>query len=306
VYVPIGGIQQWVQISSGDTSNPALLFLHGGPGGTSRPAAMAWKSWEEYFTVVHWDQRGAGQTFLKNGDDGCSPLTLDRVVADGIEVAEFLRAALKKDRIFLIGHSWGSAIGIHMIKRRPDLFAAYVGTGQIVSFQQGIEFNYRRLLAGAEQTSNLDAVIALVQLGSPPYSTREAFLSFRQWSEKLEEPSVDGLHPRPTPSNPEITSEQVQAIMQGAEFSRSRLFSQYSQIDLPSLGFKFDVPVYFFQGEADYVTPLELAARYLESIFAPKKGLVQFENYGHFFVMNRPGDFLRELVHMVIPNVTPA
>src|ERR1700734_2934671 len=63
VYVPIGGIQQWVQISSGDTSNPVLLFLHGGPGGTSRPAAVAWKPWEEYFTVVHWDQRGAGQTF---------------------------------------------------------------------------------------------------------------------------------------------------------------------------------------------------------------------------------------------------
>jgi pimeloyl-ACP methyl ester carboxylesterase len=89
MYVQIGGIDQWVQFRDHDPAKPVLLYLHGGPGGTSVPAAAAWKPWEEHFTVVHWDQRGAGRTFAKNRETGCGSLTIDRMVCDGIEVAEF-------------------------------------------------------------------------------------------------------------------------------------------------------------------------------------------------------------------------
>ena len=86
MYVPIGGIDQWIQIGSGNPDLPVLLYLHGGPGGTSVPAAAAWKPWEEHFTLVHWDQRGAGRTFRKNGEAGCGCITSSA----WIEVAEFL------------------------------------------------------------------------------------------------------------------------------------------------------------------------------------------------------------------------
>ena len=99
MYIPIGGIDQWIQIGKREAEHPVLLYLHGGPGGTSVPAAAAWKPWEDHFTVVHWDQRGAGRTFRKNGEIGCGPLTLDRMVSDGIEVAEFLIANTRKAKV---------------------------------------------------------------------------------------------------------------------------------------------------------------------------------------------------------------
>src|SRR5581483_4822167 len=108
MYVPIGGIAQYIQIGGDAPDRPVMLFVNGGPGGTTIPAAAAWKPWEEHFTVVHWDQRGAGRTFAKNGAAGCGHLTIERMVQDGIEVAEFLTRHLKRHKILLVGHSWGS------------------------------------------------------------------------------------------------------------------------------------------------------------------------------------------------------
>ncbi len=96
MYIPIGGIEQWIQIEGESSANLVLLFLHGGPGGTSIPAAVAWKSWQRHFTVVHWDQRGAAQTFQRNGAVGSGHLSLERIVEDGLEVAQHLRTEEKK------------------------------------------------------------------------------------------------------------------------------------------------------------------------------------------------------------------
>src|SRR5882757_7920546 len=133
MYVQIGGIQQWIEFGGAARDHPTLLYLHGGPGGSSRPAAKAWHHWEEHFTIVHWDQRGAGRTFGRNGEAGCGALTIDRMVSDGIEVAGFLSRHLRHDKVVLVGHSWGSVLAVHMINRHPHLFSAYVGTGQLVN-----------------------------------------------------------------------------------------------------------------------------------------------------------------------------
>ena len=82
MYVTIGGIEQWIRIGPTGPERPVLLYLHGGPGGTSVPAAAAWKAWEDHFTVVHWDQRGAGRTFARNGESGCGSLTIERMIQD--------------------------------------------------------------------------------------------------------------------------------------------------------------------------------------------------------------------------------
>ena len=191
-----------------------------------------------------------------------------------------------------------------MVKKYPDLFSGFVGTGQLVNFQKAEEFTYRRLFDRAKQSANAEVIKALADLGPPPYTSRSAFLFSRQLAEKLTEPSEDAAQPRPTPHNPEITAVEGQAIMRGLEYSRTQLFPVYNRIDLPSLGPHFDMPIFFFLGTADQVTPLELAAQYFDNIFAPHKDLVRFEGYGHFFVMNRPDNFLRSLVSKVCPYLT--
>jgi pimeloyl-ACP methyl ester carboxylesterase len=151
-FVDIGGIKQWVQIRGEDRDNPVLLFVHGGPGGTTLPISSGWRPWEKHFTVVQWDQRGAGRTYGAAGDTLGPTMTLERMTQDGVELAEYLRIHLHKDKIVLVGHSWGSFLGIHIVKQRPDLFYAYVGTGQVVgrvTFEKQFEITISHASVGA-------------------------------------------------------------------------------------------------------------------------------------------------------------
>jgi pimeloyl-ACP methyl ester carboxylesterase len=129
-YVMIGGMEQWVTIRGYDRNNPVLLFVHGGPGDVTNPWTFAmFAPWEKQFTVVQWDERGAGRTLRKSGPSIAPTITVPRMVQDGIELSEYLRKHLGKDRIVIVCHSFGSILGIGMARARPDLFYAYVGTG---------------------------------------------------------------------------------------------------------------------------------------------------------------------------------
>jgi pimeloyl-ACP methyl ester carboxylesterase len=301
VYVQIGGIEQWLQFNENQPDNPVLLYLHGGPGGTSVPVSAAWKPWEEHFTVVHWDQRGAGRTFAKNGETGCGRLTVERMVEDALEVTQFLIDTLQKPKVLLVGHSWGSALAVYMLKRCPELFSAFVGTGQLVNMRENEEINYRRQLQQAEVAANQEAIAALRAIGPPPYSDWRAFKALREWADRLAEGEGDSVQPRPTPVAPDFTPDEVPTMLRGAEFSRAELLGELWATDLPSLGVNFPVPIFFFQGTCDQQTPIELAERYFASIVAPHKEFVRFEGCHHFVVMNRPEAFLQELVTRVRP-----
>jgi pimeloyl-ACP methyl ester carboxylesterase len=301
VYVSIGHIGQWIQIDRTDQDNPVLLYLHGGPGGSSRPAATAWKPWSEHFTVVHWDQRGAGRTFGRNGEAGSGPLTIERMVDDGIEVAQFLTRNLRKEKILLVGHSWGSVLAVHMLKRRPKLFSAYVGTGQLVNKQRNEEHNHTRLLAEAKRLQNDEALLALMSLEPPLHTDRSKMKILRQWADQLADGNGDAIEMRPHPAEPTFTAEDRAELEQGIEFSRNQLLDQIGAVDLPSLGLKFEMPMFFFHGTADQQTPIELAEQYFADISAPHKEFVRFDRCHHFLVMNRPDDFLRELLTRVRP-----
>jgi pimeloyl-ACP methyl ester carboxylesterase len=301
VYVQIGGIDQWIQFNESRSDKPILLYLHGGPGGTSVPVSAAWKPWEEHFTVVHWDQRGAGRTFARNREAGCGRLTVERMVQDGLAVAQYLIDTLGQPKILLVGHSWGSALAIHMLKRRPELFSAFVGTGQLVNMRENEEINYRRQVRQAEAAANQEAIAALRAIGPPPYSDWQAFKALREWADRLAEGEGDSPQPRPTPVAPDFTADEVPTMLRGAEFSRAELLGELWATDLPSLGVSFPVPMFFFHGTCDQQTPVELAERYFASIVAPHKEFVRFDGCHHFVVMNRPEAFLRELVARVRP-----
>ena len=302
MYVPIGDIDQWIQFG-GAPDAPILLYLHGGPGGTSVPVAAAWRPWEEHFTVVHWDQRGAGRTFARNGEAGCGRLSIRRMVTDGLEVVEFLAAHLGRRKVVVVGHSWGSVLGIHMVRQRPELFAAYVGTGQLVNKRRNEELNYRRQLAQAQSCGNTEALAALRTIGPPPFSDRDALKVLRQWADVLADGDGDSVQPRPTPIAPDYSRDEVPDLMRGAEFSRRELYEELETVDLTSLGLTFDLPFFLFHGTCDQATPIEPAQEYWAAIEAPHKEFVRFEGCHHFVVFNRPRDFLGELVARVIPRL---
>jgi pimeloyl-ACP methyl ester carboxylesterase len=301
MYIGIGGIEQWIEIGGESRDNPVLLFLHGGPGGSSRPAAAALRPWERYFTLVHWDQRGAGRTLMRNGEAGCGRLTIERMIADAIEVAEFLTGHLGQERLVLLGHSWGSVLGVHMIRRRPELFAAYVGTGQVVNMRRNEEFNYTRQLAQAQAAKNAAALAALRQIGPPPYFSPDRIRALREWADVLACGTGDDPRPRPPVRPTNFTPEDGPALMAGFIFSANQLFDALCEVDLTTLGPEFAVPVFCLMGTEDQQTPIEPAETWFAGITAPHKAFVRFEGCHHFVVMNRPDDFLKRLQEHVVP-----
>jgi pimeloyl-ACP methyl ester carboxylesterase len=208
MYVKVGGIDQWIQIRGEDRDNPVILFVHGGPGASTIPISSAWQPWEKHFTVVQWDQRGAGRTFRATGESVAPTMTLEQMTRDGVELAEYLRAHLHQDRIVLIGHSWGSFLGIHIVKQRPDLFYAFVGTGQVVgrqTFEKQFELTVTHLKALAQAANNAQALAELepitvspdfrrqpcdtVGFTPPTHGTPECDI-VRKWAKALSLPSI--------------------------------------------------------------------------------------------------------------------
>jgi pimeloyl-ACP methyl ester carboxylesterase len=312
MYVPIGGIEQWIQIRGEDRNNPVLLFVHGGPGASSWPLLSGWQPWEKYFTVVQWDERGTGRTYRRTGSSIAPTMTADRMAQDGIEVAEFLRTHLHKDKMILVGHSWGSFLGIHMIKKRPDLFFAYVGTGQLIgrpTIKKVHELQYAQMLAAARTANNADALNDLASIRELPDQKKIAVL--QKWTRRLKIPPPDNLDIKfmiPPSVMPGFTLLDWYYSLKGYRFSRELLGGPNGpirKIDLRSLGLDFSVPLFFFEGTADTKTPIEPAEQYFKEISAPHKEFVRFKGADHFLPLNCPDVFLEELLARVRPLADP-
>jgi pimeloyl-ACP methyl ester carboxylesterase len=173
-FLDINGAQEWITVRGDNKDNPVILFLHGGPSEANSPFVSLYTPYEKDFVFVQWDQPGAGKTCIKAGKHQPN-LTLERMTADGIGVAEYLRGRLHKSKVILIGEDWGSLLGLRMIEQRPDLFLAFVGTDQIISWlaKQDVEFEYTKSRATAGHDQELLA--ALGQTGSPPYRSLQSY-----------------------------------------------------------------------------------------------------------------------------------
>jgi len=231
-------------------------------------------------------------------------MTVDRMAQDGIEVAEFLRNHLHKDKIILVGHSWGSFLGIHMIKARPDLFSAYVGTGQIVgwpSWKKQWELHHARILAAAREANNRDALNELSTLKTQPGEKDHAVLVkwtrfFGQVLPYEERPIIN--FKIPPPLMPGFSLLDWYYYIEGGRFSRRvihRPDGPLLKADLRSLGLDFSVPIFFFEGTDDMMVPMEPAEQYFNEISAPHKEFVRFAKADHFLPLNRPDEYLKEL-----------
>lgn len=280
-----------------------LLFLHGGPGDVTSCWSFAlFAPWEEHFTVVQWDQRGAGRTLEKTGPAIAPTLTVNRMAKDGIELAEYLRKHLGKDKIILVAHSFGSLLGLQMVRARPDLFYAYVGTGEIADEPKNYAVAYDALLKKARAVGNQRAIDELTKVGPPPYSSYAGYSVQRKWSNLFEGSNsfLDGTIGL-TLEAPGCSVKDVNDSDAGQLLSGERLFPQTRSSGPKELGLTFSVPIFFFQGAEDFTAPTALARDYLDAIQAPYKKFVPIQGAGHFAVFTHSDQFLEELVTQVRP-----
>src|SRR5262245_15308041 len=163
-FLTIGGIEQWVTVRGDDDRKPVLLLLHGGPGDVQSPFVSTYGPYEKDFVLVQWDQRGAGRTFAKNGTAG---VTREKLIADGLDLAERLHERFPRSPLILFGHSWGSIVATGMAQQRPDLFAAYVGTGQVTAWADTVRFQFDFLKRRYAEQNDRAARAALEAIGTP-------------------------------------------------------------------------------------------------------------------------------------------
>ena len=293
-FVTIGGIGQWVTIRGDDERKPVLLLLHGGPGDVQSPFISTYAPYEKDFVLVQWDQRGAGRTFAKNGADG---VTRETLIADGIDLAEQLHKRFPRAPLILFGHSWGSIIATGMAQQRPELFAAYVGTGQVSSWADTVQFQFDFLRQRYKEKGDTAALAALDAIGKPdPKNVRQYFgfsRPIRQNMNASDTAWLSGL--RKTYSANRETEEMVKAIGDGMSASGSALIGASVAEDLSATATRFKLPYYVIQGRNDLFAPTPLVEAYFNKVSAPKKRLIIIEDGGHFALATHQAEVIAAL-----------
>lgn len=287
-YVPINGIEQWITINGARCGNPVILFLHGGPGNPLSPFAdNIYAGWEQHYTLVQWDQRGAGMTYSKNRPSEDTKLSLEQMRDDGIAVATYLQQHLGQQKVILMGSSWGSILGVYMAKARPDLFHAYIGTAQVVNAQANLSSMYREILTLAQAANDTATAERLAALGSPPWRDPRNFGILRRFDRKYEALVTDAP-PKHwwQPAALYATPQALADAEAGDDYSYIQFMGwqgdgMFSRVDLPALGTNFGLPVYLLMGEEDLLSSAAIARSYFESIQAPHKSFVVVPRAGH-------------------------
>jgi pimeloyl-ACP methyl ester carboxylesterase len=307
--IQIGGIDQWISIRGVDRRNPVLVVIHGGPGYVDMPTSWWFgRGWEEYFTVVYWDQRAAGKTQLLSDSATIKPtLTVDRMVADAEELVAWIRKDLHKERVFVLGHSWGSYPGILIAQRHPAWLHAYIGVGQLSNGPEGERRSWSDTLALARKAGNAQAVRELQALA--PYAASsapmpiETILAERKWVARL-----GGTMAYRTDNSadsdlialsPDYTDDESLHAWDGNAFATPILLPQILSHDL---GVKhLEVPLIIFAGRYDINVDSTVVAEWFAKVTAPEKHLVWFEHSAHLPMTEEPGKFLISLVRYARP-----
>jgi proline iminopeptidase len=307
--VRIGGIDQWVSIRGSDTRNPVLLYVHGGPGYISMPMSWWWHGWEDYFTVVNWDQRGAGKTYLLNDPAKVGPtITPERMIADTEEMTNWLRKTLGKKKIFLLGHSAGSYWGLEMALRHPDWLHAYIGVAQITNGPESERRGWQATLNAARRDGNAKAVRDLEAMAPYPPKGRpltlEEIYAERKWLDYyggvMAYRHGNDAEGDLADLSPDYTDAEIPLIWKGNRFTESHLLPWLLGQDL-SGNLKFDCPIIIFAGRHDVDVNAALTREWFEKVQAPSKQFVRFEHSSHLPMTEEPGKFLVSLVRYARP-----
>lgn len=298
-FVPIGGIEQWVGIQGLDDRNPIILFLHGGPGEAQSPFLKEFASWERAFTVVNWDQRGSGRTYGKNGP-ATPDMTVARMAEDAVEVAEYALEQLKEAKLVLVGHSWGALLGFSAVQRRPDLFYAFVGTGQPVNWTLSLEDRERWARGQAEAQGDAATIKELDATAALPVSDMKrvnASSKYRMSPADMQylasERDFIGSPPFPTKGD-------VADWLAGQDFTGPKLWPAILSFDAREQFPSVPVPFFVIEGRDDHMISFEAAREYVGHVRAPIKAFIPIDG-GHFACFTDSGEFIEALLRCVAP-----
>lgn len=309
-FVEIGGTRQWISIRARDRDAPIMLVIHGGPGFTLSPVTDYFmRDWEEFFTVVQWDQRAAGKSYRRDEREKLAPtLTIDRFVLDAEELIEYLRKRFDRERVVVLAHSFGTIVGAKLAQRRPDLLYAYVGMGQFVDFEHGEKLGYEATLADARADSNEEAIAqleAIAPFPDPEHPERnlENLPTERRWLAHYGgyfKAGGFGSHEAVARLSPTHSAADLEIQQEGHDFIVEHMWDEVGTVSLLD-DVKFDVPIVIMQGRYDRGTSSQLAAAWYAKIVAPAKKLIWFDESSHMVFEEEPGKLLVSLVNEVLP-----
>ncbi|NLM40143.1 MAG: alpha/beta hydrolase [Firmicutes bacterium] len=307
VELDLNGRKQWISLRGHDKNKPVLLFLAGGPGGTQMAAVRhELAALEKHFVVVNWDQPGSGKSYYaeKTGN-----ITVQTYIEDGHALTEYLKERFSQEKIYLIGESWGSALGIFLVSRYPESYRAMIGTGQMIDFAETERLDYAMALEIASRKGD-DALIKKLRAnGVPPYYGKDVTWKSAAYLNYLSSymASHPGIHNPGYDTLRDIGSQEY-GLLDKINFFRglinifNHVYQQLYTIDLRRDYAKLDVPVYFFLGRYDVNAPTVLVEEYERILDAPEKGIVWFEHSGHSPWINERDKFVREVIACFLEN----
>ena len=298
--IKLGGIDQYLIIRGIDTTKPVILFLHGGPGSPELAFMRETnKAIENDFVMVYWEQRGAGKSYSK--DIPTESMNLEQFISDTHDLSLILAKRFKKDKIFLMGHSWGSLLGILTAYKYPELYYAYFGIGQVCNQYKGEKIAFDWIKEQAQITDDKDVITEMSKLQFP-----DSIASIEEWGNYLmkERNFVNHYGGGPTHqittmfplimmvmNAREYTFSDKMHFMSGSIFSLKSLWLDVVNTNLFTKIDSMRLPVYIFQGKLDYTTPYPLAKEFYDQLKAPEKAFYTFENSAHSPVMEEVEKF---------------
>jgi pimeloyl-ACP methyl ester carboxylesterase len=299
-FAPIGGIPQWIAIQGKENANPAILYLHGGPGEAQSPFLNSFTPWEQDFTVVNWDQRGAGKTFEKNGE-ATPDLTLERLTADAVEVTRLALNRLGKRKLVLVGQSFGAMLGLMAVRRAPELYYAFVGTGQFVNNALTMEYRERWARQQAVATHDQAGLKALDDVQTLSVNDWKRIGASRKWM--LLGPDQDYLKLQTDfMGSPDHPKPETQAWVKGYGFESSKIAAESIVFDAITAAPELPVPYILIQGRGDHITPFEPARAYWQMVRSKGKAFVAIDG-GHYACFTDSDQFLAAMRKYVLPLV---
>lgn len=280
--VTLGGSKEWITIRGKSAGNPVLLYLNGGPGAGGFPwSSMVLKPLEDRFVVVNWDQPNTGKSY---GDVSSAQITPQRYVSDAYELTLMLRSRFHQDKIYVLGDSWGSILGILLVQQHPELFRAYIGSGQMVDPAENDVMGYQFALTYAAQHGDTATVDELRRNGPPPYTGDGMVWKYVAYLNVLNSymGEADYRLSLALVSNfaPEYGLWDKVNYLRGMIETFSTLYPQLQHIDFTTQAARLDVPVFLLEGRNDVNAMSSLAENYYHLLQAPHKELIWF-NAGH-------------------------
>jgi len=303
--ITLGGVKQWILLRGKSASAPILLYLHGGPGFPGMPFThIDSPVLEKHFLVVHWDQRGAGKSY--NQDIPEETMNIEQFLSDTHDLIQLLRKRFSKNKIFLIGHSWGSVLGIYTAHRHPEYLHAYIGMGQVVNIKEAEMISYLYTIEKAKEAKNENDLKLLEKIGHPStWEGHQSRFTQRQFLAKyggsFRKISYMDLG-RYWNNSPYYSKTDKNNLMKAMIQTQNIMWDELMQVNFFEEVPEVQIPVYFFTGRYDYQTPFEILERYFKVLKAPYKKIIWFEDSGHAPNLDEPEVYQDKLINIVLDN----